>query len=116
MTSAHDQGVPPPTPTEARYIAVQKSPEFQDLRRRYRGFVLPVTAISLLWYFLYVGLAAYAADFMGTKLFGNINVGLVLGFLQFVTTFLIAWWYSRHAAAKLDPKAEAIKTRMEGGA
>ena len=43
MTSTHDQGVPPPTPTEARYIAVQKSPEFQDLRRRYRGFVLPVT-------------------------------------------------------------------------
>lgn len=54
--------------------------------------------------------------FMGTKLFGNINVAFVFGIAQFVTTFLIAWWYSRHAAAKLDPKAEAIKTRMEGGA
>ena len=40
----------------------------------------------------------------------------VLGVAQFVTTVLIAWWYSRHAAAKLDPKAEAIKTRMESGA
>ena len=29
MTSTHDHGVPPPTPTEARYIAVQQSPEFQ---------------------------------------------------------------------------------------
>ncbi|NEE32211.1 DUF485 domain-containing protein, partial [Streptomyces sp. SID7982] len=25
----------------------------------------------------------------------------------------IAWLYSRHAAGKLDPKAEAIKSRME---
>ena len=79
MAQAHDQGVPPPTPSEARYIAVQKSPEFQDLRSRYRRWVLPVTAVSLLWYFLYVALAAYATDFMGTKLFGNINVGLVMG-------------------------------------
>jgi len=53
---------------------------------------------------------------MGTKLFGNINVALVLGLAQFLTTFLIAWWYSRHAATKLDPKAEAIKSRMEGDA
>ncbi len=40
----------------------------------------------------------------------------VLGLAQFLTTFLIAWWYSRHAAARLDPKAEAIKSRLEGEA
>jgi uncharacterized membrane protein (DUF485 family) len=53
---------------------------------------------------------------MGTRLFGNINVALVLGLGQFLTTFLIAWLYSRHAANRLDPKAEAIRTRMEGDA
>jgi uncharacterized membrane protein (DUF485 family) len=53
---------------------------------------------------------------MGTKVAGNINVALVLGLAQFLTTFLIAWWYARRAAARLDPKAEAIKSRMEGGA
>jgi uncharacterized membrane protein (DUF485 family) len=45
--------------------------------------------------------------------FGNINVALVLGLGQFATTFLIAWFYSRHAAERLDPRAEAIKSRME---
>ncbi len=34
---------------------------------------------------------------MGTKLVGNINVALVFGLLQFVSTFLIAWLYSRYA-------------------
>ncbi|MGO4418180.1 DUF485 domain-containing protein, partial [Streptomyces sp. MCAF7] len=47
-----------------------------------------------------------------TKVAGNINVALVFGLGQFLTTFLIAWWYSRHAAAKLDPRSAAIKSSM----
>ena len=113
MTSTHDQGIPPPTPTEARYIAVQKSPEFQDLRRRYRGWVLPVTAVSIAWYFLYVMLAAYATDFMSNKLWGNINVGLVMGVLQFVTTFGVTAAYVRYADRVLDPRTARIREEME---
>lgn len=113
MTSTHDHAVPPPTASEARYIAVQKSPEFQDLRRRYRRWVLPVTAISLLWYFLYVALAAYATDFMATKILGNINVGLVMGLLQFVTTFGVTSAYVRYADRVLDPRSKRIREEME---
>ena len=61
------------------YDEVQQSAEFVDLRRRFRRFVFPMTALFLAWYFLYVLLAAFAPDFMAIKLFGNINVGLVLG-------------------------------------
>jgi uncharacterized membrane protein (DUF485 family) len=113
---------PPPSQTEHRlppteeFVQVQASAEFGELRRSYRSFAFPLTIAFIAWYLLYVLLSNYAGDFMGTKLFGNINVAFVLGVAQFVTTFLIAWWYSKHAAAKLDPKAEAIKSRMEGGA
>lgn len=113
MTRTDDHGVPPPTPSEARYIAVQKSPEFQDLRTRYRRWVLPVTAVSLLWYFLYVALAAYATDFMGTKVFGNINVGLLMGLAQFVTTFGVTSAYVRYADRVLDPRSARIREEME---
>lgn len=113
MSATNDQGVPPPTPAEARYIAVQKSPEFQDLRTRYRRWVIPVTVLSLLWYFLYVALAAYASDFMGTKLFGNINIGLVMGLLQFVTTFAVTSAYVRYADRVLDPRSARIREEME---
>jgi uncharacterized membrane protein (DUF485 family) len=105
--------VPPPTPLEARYIAVQKSAEFQDLRRRYRRWVIPVTVASIAWYFLYVILAAYATDFMGNKLFGNINVGLVLGLAQFVTTFAVTQAYVRYADKQLDPRSAKIRHEME---
>jgi uncharacterized membrane protein (DUF485 family) len=114
MNKAADHGqLPPPTPTEARYIAVLASPEFQDLRHRYRRWVLPVTAASLLWYLLYVLLAAYATGFMGRPVLGNINIGLVMGLLQFVTTFGVTWAYVRYADRVLDPRSSAIRAKME---
>ncbi|MEV5868884.1 DUF485 domain-containing protein [Streptomyces tendae] len=103
-------------PSAEEFSEVQQSAEFGELRRSFRSFAFPLTVAFVAWYLLYVLLSNYAGGFMGTKLFGNINVAFVFGIAQFVTTFLIAWWYSRHAAAKLDPKAEAIKSRMEGGA
>ncbi|MEU9143037.1 DUF485 domain-containing protein [Streptomyces sp. NPDC048349] len=104
-----------PGPTAEEFATVQQSAEFAELRRSYRSFAFPLTVAFIAWYLLYVLLSNYAGGFMGTKLFGNINVALVLGLAQFATTFLIAWLYSRHAAARLDPKASAIKARMEGG-
>ncbi|MDI3387468.1 DUF485 domain-containing protein [Streptomyces sp. B-S-A8] len=106
----------PATPTTEAFVEVQKGAEFGELRRSHRSFAFPLTIAFTAWYLLYVLLSNYAGGFMGTKLFGNINVALVFGVLQFVTTFAIAWLYSRHAAKKLDPKAEAIKSRMEAGA
>ncbi|MER5769931.1 DUF485 domain-containing protein [Streptomyces sp. NPDC001985] len=103
----------PAQPTTEQFVAVQQSAEFGELRRTYRSFAFPLTVAFILWYLLYVLLSNYAGGFMGTRVFGNINVALVFGLAQFVTTFLIAWFYSRHAAAKLDPRADAIKARME---
>ncbi|AKL65591.1 DUF485 domain-containing protein [Streptomyces goshikiensis] len=102
--------------TAEEFVSVQQSPEFAELRRAHRSFAFPLTVAFIAWYLLYVLLSSYAGGFMGTKLFGNINVALALGLAQFATTFLIAWLYARHAAAQLDPKAEAIKKRMEAGA
>jgi uncharacterized membrane protein (DUF485 family) len=103
-----------PAATEAeRYSAVAASPEFDGLRRSLRSFVFPMTVAFLAWYLLYVLLSAYARGFMGTKLLGNINVAFVFGLLQFVSTFLIAWLYSRYADRKIDPVADRIRAEME---
>ena len=104
-----------PTPANSasdRYLAVQRSDEFAGLRKTLRGFIFPMTVAFFLWYALYVLLSAYARGFMSIKLVGNINVALVLGLLQFVTTFLIAWYYSRFAATKVDPLADKIAAQL----
>ncbi|MGW5669694.1 DUF485 domain-containing protein [Micromonospora sp. NPDC003776] len=95
-----------------RYLAVQRSDEFAGLRRTLRGFIFPMTVAFFLWYALYVILSAYARGFMGTKLVGNINVALVFGLLQFVSTFLIAWLYARFADRKVDPVADRIRAEI----
>jgi uncharacterized membrane protein (DUF485 family) len=90
------------------YVAVQESAEFQRLRRTFRGFVFPMTAVFLLWYFVYVLLSTYASDFMSHKLFGNITTGLVLGLLQFVSTFAITMTYASWADRRFDATAAEL--------
>lgn len=105
----------PDSTTSDKYLAVQRSEEFARLRKTLRGFIFPMTVAFFLWYALYVLLSAYARGFMGIKLWGNINVALLLGLLQFVTTFLIAWYYSRFAAQKVDPLADKIGAELKEG-
>ena len=95
---------------------VQATQQFKDLRKRHRSFVFPMAIAFLLWYFAYVILAAYAVDFMSTKVWGNINVGIIMGLLQFVTTFAITGWYVSYSNRRLDPIAADIRHGIEGHA
>ena len=106
---------PPDPPTAAEWMNAQASPEFEKLRKTLRGFVFPMSAFFIIWYATYVLLGAYAHDFMSTKVLGNINVGLILGLLQFVTTFAITGLYVRFADRKLDPAAEVVREHFAEG-
>ena len=72
-----------------------------------------MTAFFLLWYAVYVVLGAFAHDFMATKVIGNVNVGLLIGLGQFLTTFVITGIYVRFANRELDPRAAAIRAEFE---
>ena len=100
----------------ATYERMHATDDFKRLRKLYRGFAIPWTVAFLAWYLLYVVMSNWATGFMNIKLVGNINVALVFGLLQFVTTFLIAWMYSRHSNKHLDPIANKLKTEFETGA
>ena len=98
------------------YEQVQASPEFAELRSKLRRFVFPMSAAFLIWYLIYVLLASYAPGFMAIKVAGNINIGLIIGLLQFVSTFVITTVYVRYANRNLDPTAEKIREQIEGAA
>jgi uncharacterized membrane protein (DUF485 family) len=103
-----------PPLTGERYLEVQAGSEFQELRSRLRRFVFPMTAFFLIWYATYVVLGAFAHDFMATQVWGNINVGLLIGLGQFLSTFVITGLYVRFANRELDPRAAAIRAELEG--
>lgn len=95
------------------YVHLHDAPEFAELRKRFRSFVFPATFAFMTWYLLYVVMSNWATGFMSTQVVGNINVALVFGFLQFASTFFIAWLYGRYMNAKVDPIARALEKRYE---
>ncbi|MBC3184983.1 DUF485 domain-containing protein, partial [Corynebacterium sp. zg-331] len=88
-------GVAPHTPTSKEFRRAQQSPEFRELRSAIRSFTFPVTVAGLVWFALYIVMAMYTPGLYAIPVAGNINLGIVLGLLQFISTFLITWAYVR---------------------
>ena len=99
--------------TPEEYAQAQASPEFVELKRRFRRFAFPMTVAFLAWYLLYVLLSTYAPDFMATPVFGNVNLGILLGLAQFVSTFAITHLYVAHANRRTDPISDEMRGRLE---
>ncbi|MFX4272873.1 DUF485 domain-containing protein [Propionibacteriaceae bacterium Y1685] len=97
----------------AAYAKAAGDQRFAELRSRYRGFAFPATIAFMVWYIVYVLCNNWARDFMAIQVVGHINVALVFGLLQFVSTFAIAYFYSRHANKTLDPLATELRNDFE---
>ena len=111
---------PVPGPDEASvthdrriYDEFAKREDFIELRRRYRAFAFPATIAFMVWYVTYVICNNWARDFMATPVVGHINIAVVFGLLQFVSTFAIAFFYSRHANKALDPLASQLHDEFD---
>lgn len=95
------------------YVVMQHSPDFIDLKSRYRRFSFPMTVAFLAWYFAFVLCAVFAPEWMATPVWGNINIGIIFGLLQFVSTGIITVVYVRYASKQLDPRAMVIRAEFE---
>ena len=95
------------------YQRIHATDDFKELKRSYLRFVVPLTIAFMVWYLLYVIASNWAGGFMDTQVVGNINVALVFGLLQFVSTFAIAIWYARFAARRMDPIADRLRDQYE---
>lgn len=100
----------------ARYVVISQDARFIVLRRKAGRVTFLVTALLIVWYFLYVIASAFARDLMRHRLAGNVNVALVFGVLQFASTFFLAWRYSHYSREVLDPlRAQVVTDARPGG-
>ncbi|WP_037672091.1 DUF485 domain-containing protein [Streptomyces griseus] len=91
------------------YLEVQRSAAFQEVRSRYRRFVVPAVAVFFSWYVGYVVTATTAPGFMARPVAGAVNVAMLAGLGQFVSTFLFTWGYTRHARLRRDRAALELR-------
>ncbi|MET9393186.1 DUF485 domain-containing protein [Streptomyces sp. NPDC006624] len=108
VPSARREGERGAAPADV-YLEVQRSAAFQEVRRRYRRFVVPACAAFFAWYVGYVVAATTAPEVMARPVAGAVNVGLVAGLGQFLTTFLLTWAYARHARLRRDRAALELR-------
>ena len=105
MSSSHDEAV---------WVETQNSAEFKELRKKFRNFAFPVTVAFLAWYFAYVLLTALAGVWVSGVVGPSIIFAVVLGVLQFASTFLIMWLYERHSSKTLDAASDALRDKVNG--
>ena len=95
--------------------AVERSPEFRELVKKKKAFVIPATIFFLAWYFGFIILAGYAPDFMGREFITDgITVGYALALTQFIMTWVLGWMYVRRADRVFDPLAERSRRAAIG--
>ena len=102
---------------EIDWVAAERSPEFRELIKRKRAFVLPATIFFLAWYFGFIILAGYAPDFMGEEFITDgMTVGYALALTQFLMVWGLGWMYLRKADRVFDPLAErAAEVALKAG-
>lgn len=91
------------------YLEVQRSAAFQEVRSRYLRFVVPGVAVFLVWYVAYLVTATTAPGLMAHPVAGALNVAMLAGLGQFLSTFLFAWAYARHARLRRDRAALELR-------
>jgi uncharacterized membrane protein (DUF485 family) len=90
------------------------SADLASLRSAYRVLRRVSTLTALGSFVVYVVLSCYTADLMGSKITGELSLGMALGVLQLVVTFAAVFWYGRSAERSVDPLARAVRERAAG--
>lgn len=107
----------PLNPQESRraFVEIADTPEYQELRSRFRGFAFPMTVAGLASFFVFVLLSIFAVDFMAQPFPGlnAVNVGLVIGFVQFAVVWIWTALYVNYMNKRIDPATALVKEELE---
>jgi uncharacterized membrane protein (DUF485 family) len=96
--------------------SIEHSPEFQELVRKRRSFVVPATIFFLAYYMGFILLCGYAQDFMADSVYQGLTVGYCLALTQFVMVFVLGILYLRKSDRDYDPLAKRVVDMAEESA
>ena len=109
MATSQQRGGPAEQPLDqVDWEAVERTPEFQELVKSRRRFVIPATIFYLSWYLGFIALAGYAEDFMAESVIEGLTVGYCLALTQFVMVAVLGVMYLRRADRVFDPLADKV--------
>jgi uncharacterized membrane protein (DUF485 family) len=95
--------------------ATDATTAIRDLaRRRWRVAILLTTAMVLL-YFGFIALIAFNKPLLARRVTEGVSLGILLGALVIIASWLLTWWYVRWANAHYDTALASIDRSGAGG-
>jgi uncharacterized membrane protein (DUF485 family) len=95
------------------WAAIERLPEFRELVRAKRAFVVPATILFLVYYFALPVLVGYWPDAMSRTVAGRVNIAYLFALSQFAMAWLLMAAYVRRAR-RYDRMAAALLEQIEG--
>jgi uncharacterized membrane protein (DUF485 family) len=74
---------------------------------------LGLTAVMVVVYFGFILLVAYGRALLAVQVVPGLTLGILLGALVIVVSWLLTWVYVRWAAIHYDPRVEALSRREQ---
>jgi uncharacterized membrane protein (DUF485 family) len=74
---------------------------------------LALTGAMVVLYFGFILLVAYGRPVLAIQVVPGLTLGILLGALVIVASWLLTWVYVRWAATHYDPRVEALSRREE---
>ena len=81
----------------------------RELHQARWRIALALTGAVIVVYFGFILLIAYRRELLATRLAPGLSLGIVLGALVIIASWLLTWVYVRWANAKYDTALERIR-------
>lgn len=89
------------------WAAIAAMPEFQQMLREKRRFLVPCCAFFSLYYLAFLVLVGWFPEWMRQPVWGKVNAAYLLAISQFVMTWVLAFVYMRRSR-RFDHQAAAL--------
>ena len=74
-----------------------------------RTVALALTGVMIVVYFGFILLIAYAKPLLATRVTGGLSLGILLGALVIVVSWLLTWAYVRWANTRYDAALQKVR-------
>lgn len=87
---------------------IEADPNYQALVSERKSLGWTLAAITLIAYYGFIGIVAFAPGVIATRVAGNITIGIILGFLLILGSILLTGIYVMRANSRYDDLTTAI--------
>jgi len=105
------QGSPDGATDQVDWARIERSPEFRELTARRHRFIAIAAAVTFGSFALYLGLATFAVDLMGTTVLGGVPIAWLAAMSQVLMTWVLTSLYLRKADREFGPLEERVRER-----